>query len=121
MLHHAFVHIPICHACHKISQILVRPSRVTLSDHRVDHGTSHALNRGKRITYLPARHRKTVFAYIDIRRQNLDAHASARHNILRHLTWIINNGSHQRRHKLHGMIIFHISRLVSHHRITCRM
>ncbi len=122
MLYGTFIHFLVRQPGNKILQIGVRPPCLPLGHHNVDDRSSHALDGGQCITDLPVSgHRKARLALIDIRGQDLDAHASAGHNIFRHFVWIINHGCKQCRHKFHRIIVFQVSCLVRHHRIAGRM
>ena len=121
MLDGPLVDFLIRHTGDEIFQIGVRSPRPALRDDRLDHRPAHALDGRQRIADLVAGHGKTALPLINVRRQDLDAHAAAGHDILRHLIRIVDHRSQKRRHKFHRMIVFQISRLVSHHRVTCRV
>ena len=70
----------------------------------IDHTGTNAFNRRKSITYPAVRHGKITITFIYIRRQDLNIHSPALHNILDDLICIFFDGRQQRSHKLHRMI-----------------
>ena len=121
MLDGPLVDFLIRHTGDEIFQIGVRSPRPALRDDRLDHRPAHALDGRQRIADLVAGHGKTALPLINVRRQDLDAHAAAGHDILRHLIRIVDHRSQKRRHEFHRMIVFQISRLICHHRIAGRV
>ena len=56
--------------------------------------------------------------FVDVRRQDTNAHLAAGQNVLRHLTHIVHNRSHKCREELLRIIVFQIRRLICNHRIA---
>ena len=121
ILYGAFVDLPTRHALNKILQGLIRTVRLPLLHNRIHDRTPDALDRIQTIANALLRRRKTPVALVDIRREHRNPHLTTAIDILRHLSRVIDDRRHKRRHKLDRIIIFEICGLVSDHRIRRRM
>ena len=77
----ALIHFLVRHTGNKILQIGIGPPCPALGDHGIDNRPSHTLDGSQRIPDLLPRYRKTDLPFVDIRRQDLDPHIAAGHDI----------------------------------------
>ena len=103
------------HSGQKIVQIMKRTTLRTLCNNRIDNRTPYTFDSSECIadrlycftgSIGIIGYGKTRTAFIDIRRQQMNAHAAAGSNITGNLWRIINDGGHQCCHKFYRIIMF---------------
>lgn len=91
VLNCTLIDFPATHALDKVLQMLKLTALVPLFNDCLDHRSSHALNCSQTKTDIAVLYRKCSHTFINIRRQDLDAHLAAAVDILSHFTGIIND------------------------------
>ena len=105
----------------EIHEIPVGSFFLPFRNQRLHHIVAHIADGGQSEPDVASYRHKCFPAFIDIRRQNADAHLPGFQNVFGHLREASHEAVHQGRHEGNRMIMPQPGRLVSHHRIGGRM
>ena len=121
IFHHPLVQVPLIHPLEKILQIPEGTAGGPLGDHGADEAPAHVLHRPQAEPDALGLYGELVRGVVDIRRQNRNLQLLTLGNVSGDFPCAVQDGGHERRHILPGIMILQIRRLIGHHGVANRV